>query len=61
MPDSARIILRMGSVNEKLRYIVTPSFIGGAHNQIDPWARVLYSDLDLTYLRLKTGLAKSKT
>ena len=27
----------MGSANERMRYYVTPSLIGGAHTQNDPW------------------------
>ena len=31
------IILGMGSANERWRYFVAPSLIGGAHTQNDPW------------------------
>ena len=33
----AGIILCMGSANERMCYIATPSFIGWAHTQNDPW------------------------
>ena len=35
--QDSRIILGMGSANERRRYIVTTSLIGWAHHQIDPW------------------------
>ena len=34
------IILDMGSATERRPFSVTPSFIGGAHTQIDPCARI---------------------
>ena len=40
--DGSRIILGMGSANERRRYIVTSSLVGWTHAQNDPWGPWLH-------------------
>ena len=47
VPDEEpKISLSMGSANERRCYCVTPSLIGWAHSQTDPWSAILISGID---------------
>ena len=50
--DKSGIILCMDSANERMRYYVTPSFIGRAHTQNDPCKSTAELIKDTPYLIL---------